>query len=123
MPKNPYNNILFEHIDGFEFFLIFWVQNLSYVLLLQKGTAAEFPALGSSHNRPCLQRSGVAWVPILITHTIGYTVYCMIQHFDTALYFFPRFILYNFFLVLLIYSGLGFGVGVLFLVFGVGAFI
>ena len=24
MPKNPYNNLLFDQIDGFEYFLIFW---------------------------------------------------------------------------------------------------
>ena len=53
MPKNPYNNLLFDHIDGFEFFKIFWVPTLSYLPLLQEGTIAEFPALGSSHNRPC----------------------------------------------------------------------
>ena len=52
MPKNPYINLLFDHIDGFEFFFIFLVQILSYLPLLQEGTAAEFPALGSSHNRP-----------------------------------------------------------------------
>ena len=52
MPKNPYNNLLFDHIDGFEFSLIFWVQNLSYPPLLQEGTAAKFPSLGSSHKRP-----------------------------------------------------------------------
>ena len=53
MPKNPYNNLLFDHIDRFEFFLIFWVQTLSYLPLLQEGTTAGFLALGSSHNRPC----------------------------------------------------------------------
>ena len=52
MLENPYNNLLFDHIDGFEFFLIFWVQILSYLLLLQEGTTVEFPALSSSHNRP-----------------------------------------------------------------------
>ena len=52
MPKTPYNNLLLDHIDGFEFFLIFWVQILSYLPLLQEGTTAGFPALGSSHNRP-----------------------------------------------------------------------
>ena len=52
MPKNPCNNLLFDLIDGFEFFLIFWVPRLSYLPLLQEGTTAEFPALGSSHNRP-----------------------------------------------------------------------
>ena len=60
MPKNPYNNLSFDHIkeldldhiDGFEFFLIFWVQILSYLSLLQEGTTAGFPALGSSHSRP-----------------------------------------------------------------------
>ena len=46
------NNLLFYHIDGFEFSLIFWVPNLSYPPLLIEGTTAEFPALGSSHNRP-----------------------------------------------------------------------
>ena len=55
MPKNPYNNLLFDHINGFEFFLIFWVPTLSNLPLLQEGTTAEFPALGSSHNRPCLE--------------------------------------------------------------------
>ena len=53
MPENPYNNLLFDHIDGFEYFLIFWVPNLSYLSLLQEGTTAEFLALGSSHNRTC----------------------------------------------------------------------
>ena len=53
MLKNPYNNLLFDHIDGFEIFSFFWVQILSYLPLLQEGTTAEFPALGSSHNRPC----------------------------------------------------------------------
>ena len=43
--KKPHNNLLFDHTDGFEFFLNFWVQNLSYLLLLQEGTAAKFPAL------------------------------------------------------------------------------
>mgnify|MGYP001798506235 CR=1 FL=1 len=52
MPENPYNNFLFYHIDGFEFFLIFWVEISSYLPLLQEGTTAGFPALGSSHNRP-----------------------------------------------------------------------
>ena len=53
MPKNPYNKLLFDNIDGFEFFLIFWFPMLSYLPLLQEGTAAEFQALGSSHKRPC----------------------------------------------------------------------
>ena len=52
MPKNPYNNLLYDHINGFEFFLVFWVQILSYLPLLQEGTTAGFLALGSSHNRP-----------------------------------------------------------------------
>ena len=34
------------------FFLIFWVQILSYLPLLQEKTTAEFPSLGSSHNCP-----------------------------------------------------------------------
>ena len=34
MPKNPYNNLLFNHIDGFEFFLIFLGPTLSYLPLL-----------------------------------------------------------------------------------------
>ena len=41
MLKNPYNNLLFDHINGIEFFLIFWVQTLSYLPLLLEG-----------HNRP-----------------------------------------------------------------------
>ena len=53
MPKNSYNNLLLDHIDGFEFFLIFWFQILSYLPLFQEGTTAGFPSLGSSHNRPC----------------------------------------------------------------------
>ena len=40
MLKNP---ILFDHIDGFEFFFILWVQILSYLPLLKEGTAAELP--------------------------------------------------------------------------------
>ena len=54
MLKNPYNILLFDHIDRFECFLIFWVQILIYFPLLQEETTAEFPALGSSHNRPCV---------------------------------------------------------------------
>ena len=54
MPKNPYYNLLFDDTDGLEFFLIFWVQILSYLPLLLEGTTAGFPALGSSHNRPWL---------------------------------------------------------------------
>ena len=61
MPENSYNNNLFDHIDGFELFLIFWVQISSYLPLLQEGTTAEFPALGSSHNRP--------WIAIEVLHT------------------------------------------------------
>ena len=52
MPKNPYNNLSFDHIDGFKFFLILCVQIMSYLPLLQEGTTAGFPALSSSHNRP-----------------------------------------------------------------------
>ena len=52
MPKNPYNNHLFDYIDGFKFSLILWVPNFSYLPLLQEGTTAEFPALGGCHNRP-----------------------------------------------------------------------
>ena len=33
MLNNPYNNLLFDHFDGFEFFLILWVQILSYLPL------------------------------------------------------------------------------------------
>ena len=36
------------------FSLFFWVQILSYLPLLQEGPAAGFPALGSSHNRLCI---------------------------------------------------------------------
>ena len=51
MLKNSYNNLLYDHIE-FEFFLIFLVQILSYVPLLQEGTVAKFPAHGSSQNHP-----------------------------------------------------------------------
>ena len=51
-PKNPYHNLLFDHIDGFELFLIFWVKILSYLPLLQEGTTAKSPAIGSSQNPP-----------------------------------------------------------------------
>ena len=44
--------LLFDNIHGFEFFSIFWVPTLSYLPLLPERTAAGFPALGSSHNRP-----------------------------------------------------------------------
>ena len=53
MPKNRYNNFFLDNVDEFEFFLILWVQILIYLPLLQEGTAAGFPALGNSHNRPC----------------------------------------------------------------------
>ena len=45
MPKNPSNNLLFVHIDGFEVYLIFWVPNLSYLPLVQEG---QLP--GSRHS-------------------------------------------------------------------------
>ena len=45
-------NLLFDHIDKFQFLVIFWVPNLSYLPVLQEGTTAEFAALGSSHNCP-----------------------------------------------------------------------
>ena len=42
-PKiNPYNNLSFDHIDGFQLFLICCVLILSYSPLLEEGTAAEF---------------------------------------------------------------------------------
>ena len=34
IPKKPSNNLLLDHINGFEFFLIFWVPILSYLSLL-----------------------------------------------------------------------------------------
>ena len=49
--KNHYN-VLFAHIDGFQFLLIFWVPNLSYLPVFQEGTTFEFAALGSSHKCP-----------------------------------------------------------------------
>ena len=52
MPKKPYNNLLFDHIDGFQFFSISCVLILSYFPLLQEGTTAEVPVLDSSHNYP-----------------------------------------------------------------------
>ena len=55
MPKNRYNNFFIDNVDEFEFFLILWVQILIYLPLLQEGTTAGFPSLGSSHNRPCHQ--------------------------------------------------------------------
>ena len=57
MPQNPFNDLLFDHIDEIEFFLNFWAQILSYLPLLQEGTNAEFPALGSSHNHPCIDNT------------------------------------------------------------------
>ena len=44
---------MFDHIDGFEFSLIFWIQILSYLPLLQEGTTAKLLALRKSQNRPC----------------------------------------------------------------------
>ena len=52
IPNNPYKNVLFDHIDGFEFFLIFWVLIQNYLPLLQEWTNAGLPAHGNSHNRP-----------------------------------------------------------------------
>ena len=63
MPKNPYINLLFDHTDGFDFFLIFWVQILSYAPLLQEGTTVGFLVLGSSHNRSCSWM--FVWLPAL----------------------------------------------------------
>ena len=34
----------FDHIDGLYIFLILWVPILSYLVLLEEGTAAEFPS-------------------------------------------------------------------------------
>ena len=45
MPKNPYNNLLFDHIDGIEFILVFWAQILSYHRYFEKG---QLP--GSRHS-------------------------------------------------------------------------
>ena len=42
MPKNPWNNFLFDHYDGFESFLIILVLILSYLPLLQVRTTAGF---------------------------------------------------------------------------------
>ena len=53
MAKTPMTTF-FDHIDGLEFFLIFLVPNLNYLPLLQEGTTAEFQALSSSHNCPCM---------------------------------------------------------------------
>ena len=47
MPENPFHNLMFDHIDGFEFSSTFSVQCLSHLPLLQEGTTAEFMALGS----------------------------------------------------------------------------
>ena len=58
IPKSRYNNLLFERIDGFEFFSIFWVQILSY---LQKGTTAGFPAIRRSHYCPWFCAVSVNW--------------------------------------------------------------
>ena len=43
MLKHPYNSLLFDYryIGGFDFFLILWVQILSYLPLLQEGTTAN----------------------------------------------------------------------------------
>ena len=50
MLENPHSNILFDHVDGFEFIIVFWGQSLTYFPLLCEGATAEFLALGSSHN-------------------------------------------------------------------------
>ena len=47
MPENPFNNLMFDHIDGFEFSSTFSVQCLSHLPLLQEGTTAKFLALCS----------------------------------------------------------------------------
>ena len=60
LPKNPYSNLLFHHVDGFDFFLTFRVQLLSYVPQVLEGATAEFPTLGSSHN--CLW---IQWISSL----------------------------------------------------------
>ena len=46
MPKNPYNYLMFDHIDGLKLFLIFWVQILSYLPLYFK--RGQLP--GSRHS-------------------------------------------------------------------------
>ena len=43
---------MFDHIDGFEFSLIFLIQILGYLPLLQDGATAKFLALRRSQNRP-----------------------------------------------------------------------
>ena len=48
----PAKLLLFDRIDGFEFFFNFLVLILSCLPLFQAGTAAKFPTLDSSQNCP-----------------------------------------------------------------------
>ena len=48
-PKTPVTFLMFDHIDGFDF----WVYIASCLPLLQEGTTAKFPAIDRSHNGPC----------------------------------------------------------------------
>ena len=52
--KTPITTFCLTILMDLHFFWIFWVQILSSLPPLQEGTTAGFPALGSSHNRPCV---------------------------------------------------------------------
>ena len=53
MPTNPYHNLLFYYIDGFEVSLIFSVPILDLSFPTLREDNCEFPTLGSTHNCPC----------------------------------------------------------------------
>ena len=83
MPKNPYNNLLFDHINGFEFFLVFWVQILSYLPILQEGTTAAFPALALG---PKLQ---ILYAYSKIYNTYRYLFIYLLEHIFSFDIIFP----------------------------------
>ena len=43
MSEDPYGNLLFDHVDGFESFVVLWGQSLSCFPLLCKGAAVIDP--------------------------------------------------------------------------------
>ena len=49
IPRNNYN-YNYDHIDRFELLFIFLVPIFSHLPVLQEGTTAKIPVLGSSHN-------------------------------------------------------------------------
>ena len=79
MLENPFNNLLFDHIEGSEFFLIFLVSNFELSSPTSGGTTAEFLALYSSHNRPRSEPFFLEYNLLIVIYELCYTAsICML---------------------------------------------